>query len=237
MDNVTYILFDLHGTLIDPVKMHPCYSLAYGQYLSDRYGQSPKQWADANRQIVADWDSYYADLNLDGSDGYYDMLEGMYRTTRAMFRLLRVREPAPEQIKKIALEVPAIAPTFCDAFYDDARDAVINLHEYGYVLGVASHALVAQARATLIGAEMESYFKGPIIGPDTVERFAKDETFFIQGARRKHLNLDNCMVVDDSIQVIRTVRGIGLKGFWIRRNQPNAPLNTFDGLLNQLRKR
>ncbi|MDX1993181.1 MAG: HAD family hydrolase [bacterium] len=213
----THIFFDLHNTLVDGRAMHPCYSRVYGELMAERYGLTPDIWTQANRRIVADWDSYYADLDLGGEDGIAHMWEGLFRTTRAMFRIVGVPEPSREELTALAREVPGYATSRCDAFYPDAKNVIRCLADAGYVLGLVTHAIEVQARGTLQGGDMLAHFRGPIVSPDRTDRFNKDETFFALAARFASTDPSRCLVVDDSTYAIRGAKRAGMHTIHICR--------------------
>lgn len=238
---ITHIFFDLHNTLVDGRKLHPCYSAAYGRLMAERYGLEAEVWAQANRRIFADWDSYYADLDLEGDDGLAHMWEGLFRTTRAMFRIVGVPEPTVEELRALSREAPGYATQRCDAFYDDAKSVVQRIFNAGYRLGVVTHAISAQAQGTLVGGGMEACFS-LLICPDVVGQFSKDETFFAAAVRAAQVNPRHCMVVDDSIHALRAARRIGLTTAHILRNGGSpftradcVLIGTLKGLLTYLK--
>lgn len=214
---ITHIFFDLHSTLIDSKRMVQNHHYGVGQIMSTRYGQSPQIWEAANKQIVSDWDSYFADLNF-GEDGMMvNLKEGWFRVTRALFRLAKVTEPEKSEISALSMELPATAPAFGDALYEDARIAVKQLHQKGYQLGIVTHALEGQARASLCGANMLDYFTAPIVGVDTVEQFDKDKMFFIKIANLAKVEPEQCLVVDNSEQAIIGAKSVGMVTVKINR--------------------
>ena len=222
MSKLTHIFFDLHGTLIDTTVMGACYSAAYGRIMADRYGLDPMQWRDANRLIMADWDSYYADLNLDGENGIDDMWEGLYRTTRAMFRVVGQPEPPHEELRWLSRWIPGEVPRACDAFYADAKPMIRRLYDAGYTLGITSHALVAQAAATLEGGGMREFFTGPIIGPDNAEQYRKDYLFYAFALRQAGADASVCMAVDDRSDALDEAKSMGMQTFNVRRSGTHA---------------
>lgn len=207
---ITHIFFDLHGTLIDGQRMLQHYRRGVGQIMAGRYGKTPALWEEADRRIVADWDSYFADLNLSGDDMMGDLREGWLRVTRALFRLTATPEPPISEIAALAMELPTSAPAYGDALYEDARQVITHLHQQGYQLGIVTHALEGQANAALQGARMLDYFAAPIVGADTVEQFDKDRLFFLKAAHLAQVNPARCLVVDDSPQAIAGAKLAGM---------------------------
>lgn len=230
MDNtpITTIFFDLHSTLIDPIALHPCYSAGMGKILSERYGQTPEAWAEANRKVVLDWDSYYADLNLSGEDGITHMWEGLFRTTRAQFRLTRTPEPPKDELIALSRELPGLAPLNCDATYPDVKPAIQALHQAGYMLGVATHAIQAHARAVLTGGGVLDAFTGPILGPDLAERYDKDAMFYQIAALKAQAEPHHIMVVDDDSTALQQAQSIGMKTAHIHRYERLIPSQQAD---------
>jgi FMN phosphatase YigB (HAD superfamily) len=215
---ITHIFFDLHDTLVDRLRMESCYAPHLGRVMAARYGGTPEAWSDANLQIVADWDSYFADLNLDGEEGIADMWEGMYRTTRALFRLTRTPEPGFDELLALSRELPYLATCNCDAFYPDARPVVQRLYAAGYILGIATHSITAQARGTLKGAGVIDLFEGEFLCPDFTGCFAKDSEFF----RSSRFSPDSCLVVEDSPRSILGAKAAGMHTVHIARKEPPA---------------
>jgi FMN phosphatase YigB (HAD superfamily) len=239
--SITHILFDLYGTLADSSRMFPCYAQGVGQVMSRRYGGKPEAWAEANRRIVADWDSYYADLDLEGDNGIEDMWEGEFRTTRALFRLAGVPEPEASALTALSRELPYLVTRLCDTFYPDAKTVIPQLHGAGYVLGIASHSITGQARGTLEGAGMFAYFSGPILGPDYTGEFAKNRTYYT-AALRDGLQADRVLVIDDKLDGIEGAKAAGMRTVYLRRDGVATPspadhtlLGDLSGLANYLR--
>ena len=218
---ISHVFFDLHGTLVDGAALHPCYSAALGRFLSRRFGRTPAEWADANKRVLADWDSYYTDLDLTGDNGIDDMWEGLLRTTRAMFRLLDVPMPDRGTLRALSRALPGEVTRHCNALYSDARPVIERLCAAGFMLGVTSHALEAQSRGLLRGGDVLRYFAAPVVGPDTVERFAKDEVFYGHAARQAGVDPAECLAVDDSLVCLDGARLAGFQVLHIAR-RPNA---------------
>lgn len=215
--SLTHIFFDLHGTLIDGVALHPCYSQAMGRLLAARYGGDPSDWAQANSRVLDDWDSYYADLDLGGDEGLAHMWEGLYRTTRAMFRLVGIAEPPPAELSALSRELPGQVTRGCDAFYPDARPVLRALHTAGYILGITSHGIVGHTQGLLAGGGMTALFAGPLVGPDNVGRFNKDAAFFRMAAQQAGVAPGACLVVDDDLYAVAGAKAAGMHTAQMRR--------------------
>jgi FMN phosphatase YigB (HAD superfamily) len=216
---ITHIFFDLHGVLADSAKVHICYSAGLGRILSKRYGGVPDAWARANRTIVADWDSYFVDLDLEGEDGLADMWEGIYRTTRALFRLVGVPEPHHTEILELSRELPGLVVEGCDALFPEVRDVLKQLRAAGYILGTASNAILPQVRSTLAGGGILDEFQGPLMAADVAEQWAKDEQYYRLVALRADADPDQCLVIDDQLAPLQGARDAGLCTAWLDRKK------------------
>jgi beta-phosphoglucomutase-like phosphatase (HAD superfamily) len=224
---ITHILFDLYGTLVDSRLMIPCYARQLGFVMAGRYGGAPEAWSDANLRIVADWDSYYADLDFEGDNGLDDMWEGMIRTTRALFRLTGTTEPGIDELAALSRELPHLATGGCNALFPEVRGLIERLHQAGVVLGIASHTTTAQARGTLTGAGVLDYFQGPILGPDVTGVFTKTRSYYLAA----QLPPENCLVVDDTPEGIRGAKAAGMRAILIHRGDAAAPDSPADHVL------
>jgi FMN phosphatase YigB (HAD superfamily) len=223
MAGITHIFFDLPGVLVDTVKLNGCYGAQIGVIMAQRYGGEAEKWTEAQRRITADWDSYYADLDLDGEDGIEHLWEGMYRTTRALFRLTNMPEPPQHELTTFSRELPGLAAQSCDALFPEAREVMQRVYEAGYTLGIISHFVVSRARGTLIGGGSADFFKGALVGPDVVGHFVKDAAYYTFAARQAKVSPECSLVVESQIQAMRSAKNAGMQTVYVRREQSAKP--------------
>lgn len=215
--SITHFFFDLHGVLIDPTVMQRGYSAALGRFLAERYGGSPEAWERANHQILADWDSYYADLDFGGDDCVEQMWEGVFRTTRAHFRLTRTPEPPHDALIALSREIPGTVPRHVSAAYPEVAAVLARLRGDGLTLSVTSHALEAQVRASLEGSGLSAYFDGAIIGADSMGRFIKDAAYYRDAAALLHVDPSRCAVLDDRPDPLEGAKRAGMEAVFVCR--------------------
>jgi HAD superfamily hydrolase (TIGR01509 family) len=227
-ETLTHIFFELHRTLVDGSKLHPCYSAQLGQVMRARYGGNAEAWTEANRQIALDWDSYYADLDL--SQGIEEVYEGLYRTTRALFRLTHTHEPPHAELTTLSRELPGLITPHCDGLYPDVKPAIEQLHRRGYVLGVTTHALYTQAVGLLEGGGIRQHFQGVIVGVDTLEKWERDEAYYRDVAHMAKVAPESCLVVDDVPAYLEAAHKAGMQTRQVnRRKEPERTLLDFLG--------
>ena len=176
--------------------------------MAARYGGTAAAWRSANLRIVADWDSYYADLNLSGSDGIADMWEGIFRTTRALFRLTGIPEPAHDELIALSRQLPGLAAADCDVLYPEVPEVLAELDGAGLLLGAISQAPTNQLRAAL--APVLPHFKLPIMGADAADRFEKDIERYRLAAIKAAAAPGNCLVLDDKISPLLNATAAGM---------------------------
>jgi beta-phosphoglucomutase-like phosphatase (HAD superfamily) len=221
---ISHIFFDLHGTLIDSARLHPCYSTRLGEIMAARYGGLPENWSEANRSILADWDSYYTDLNLSGDEGMNHLWEGMYRTTRALFRLTETPEPEHNDLTNLARELAGLVSQKCDALFPEVRPLVEQLHKMGFHLGVTTHIIVTQARGILTGGGIIEYFDAPIIGADSAGQVDKDEGYYRFVVGQTRVAPEHCLIVDDQSLPLRGAKAAGMRTLQVFRGMlKNSP--------------
>jgi len=213
---ITHVFFDVHDVLVDRVPLSAHYAERLGVIMTERYGGTPAEWTRAYHRVVEDWFSYYADLNLSGDEGIEDMWEGLFRTTRALFRLTNTPEPNKPELTALARELPALASTGCDALYPETREVLAALDNAGLTLGVISHALSSQIHASL--APILHHFKGTIWGADNAERFDKDVERYQAAILHARVAPENCLVLDDKIDPLLSARDAGTHTIQIRRD-------------------
>jgi FMN phosphatase YigB (HAD superfamily) len=223
---ISHIFFDMYGTLADNRNMRPCYAAALGRIMASRFGGAPDAWAQANLQIIADWDSYFADLNLSGDHGIEDMWEGEYRVTRALFRLTGTPEPDKPVITALSRELPGLVASACDVLFPEAAEVLRALHERGLALGIASHAFENQARGVLQAGGALELFSAPIWGVDAAEQFEKDANFYRRLALAARADPSSCLVVDDQPAPLWGAREAGMRTGHVRRGKGAAAGHT-----------
>lgn len=230
--SLTHIFFDVHDVLVDRAHLGQFYSASLGNIMAQRYGLTAEIWTAAYRSILADWDSYYADLNLSGDDGIADMWEGVYRTTRALFRLTGTPEPDKPELTALSRELPGLAAQGGDVLYPEVPDVLERLDSAGIILGVISHSLINQLNASL--APVLHHFKGPVWGADNAGRFDKDVERFLSAARNAQAVPQNCLMLDDKQEPLLNARRAGLHAIQIRRD-PSGDVYDVDAVLPDLR--
>lgn len=215
---ISHIFFDLHGTLVDSARLSACYAEQVGSVMAERFGGKAKAWAEANRLIAADWDSYFADLDFDSDDGLADLWEGQVRVTRALFRITGEREPDLPSLTALARELPYLAARGCNAFYPDSKMVLERLHQAGFILGIATHVISPLARGMLAGAGVPNLFAGPLLSPDVTECFRKDAAFY----RAARIPVEYCLLVDDGLDGIQGAKAAGMGAIQVCRGRPSA---------------
>ncbi|MBN1965943.1 MAG: HAD family hydrolase [Anaerolineae bacterium] len=225
MREITHVFFDLHGTLIDNAgRLARCYPLALARVLVARYGGAWEEWAEADRQIVADWDSYYADLDFGAEDGLAQMWEAETRRIRALFRLTGRPYPPADELNSLVRQYSFEVTRQCDALYADARHALEVLRvEADLTWGVISNGLRGHVEGCLVGAGVRDWFTGPIITPEDAGYFPKDAGFFELAFARAGAAAAQCVVVDDRVGAARIISRLGARGVLLNRQERHGP--------------
>ena len=81
-------------------------SLATAQAMSAHHGGDVDMWQNAYQRIRADWDSYWADLDLNGDQSLEQWREGRWRVVRALFRLTEHEPPDNSRISFYLDDLP-----------------------------------------------------------------------------------------------------------------------------------
>jgi phosphoglycolate phosphatase-like HAD superfamily hydrolase len=203
---ITHVFFELPGVLADPARLRASYPMHLGVVMAGRYGSTPDTWANAYIQVREDWDSYWSDLNLKGDKPLADLWEGLFRTTRALFRLAQVAEPDKDELIPFSRVLPGLVLERFDALYPQARGLLESLGTEGVFLHVATHWTVGAARGLLAGGGVSKCCSEPIIGIDVTEVFDKNYAYL---ALKVGASPESCLVVDtdpDSLERARNVR-------------------------------
>lgn len=208
---IRHIFFDAHGTIVHRERNPFHYASGLGAFMAERYGGDARVWREANLRIFADFDSYYADLDLGADDGIAQMWEGEFRTTRALFRVTGTPEPTHEELLALTRERGEQATSRGgDALYPDAAPVIRALAAAGYRLGTCSNALSGQVRGSLRAGGVHDYFALPLFGADLAGHFIKDEHFFRAISALSGVEPSSCLIVEDTVEVIEAARSLGM---------------------------
>jgi len=208
---ITHVFFELPGVLVDRSVFRRTYRANLARIMAERYTGNPPEWAAAYDHVLADWDSYYADLNLSSEDGIADLWEGLYRTTRALFRLTGVPEPTQPELTRLSRELPELASRGCDALFPEVPTLLGQLDQAGLVLGVISYSLTGVASALI--APVERYFKGAVWGSDRAEHFEKDVERYLAAALSAQVTPERCLMVDYQPLALLSAQQAGMQTF------------------------
>lgn len=223
---MTVVFLGLLGVLIDPDRIRAAMPRAYGRVLAERYGENADFWAAAVEQVRADWDSYYTDLDLSGDDGVAAMWEGLFRTTRAIFRLADRAEPPKPELTTIARQLPEQAFSSVNCAYPDAIHAMHGLNEVSatarYVFASLSG---GQISGLLTGCGVRDRV-GTVMGMEWSERFRHDASYWQTALLKLKVDAANCLVIDTLEESIEGAKAAGILAFHFART-PEADLSAF----------
>jgi FMN phosphatase YigB (HAD superfamily) len=225
---ITHIFFDVH-TLVDSARLWAAYPAQIGHVMVGKFGGDAASWVDAYRRIMADWDSYFADLDFDGDNGLADLWEGELRVTRALFRLTGVPQPGMSSLTALSRELPYLATHRLDVFYPDTKAVLVKLHLAGFILSIASQIVSPQVRGLLEGAGLAQFFAEPFLCPDVTKCFRKDAAFY----RAALIPAQNCLVVDDGLDGIAGAKAAGMHTVQLCRVYAPSPDSPADYILKR----
>src|SRR5687767_2817663 len=126
-----HLIFHLNVYCIDGMISF-YYRQNLSQMLSEIYGDR-SAWFSAYDKVLADWDSYHADLNFSGDDGMADMREARFRIMRALFRIVGKPEPNQDEIHRLADKSIEMSYLTGDIFYHESHDLLPPLPDQ-YIL-------------------------------------------------------------------------------------------------------
>ena len=163
----------LHGDiLIDRSVLSAALPDAWATVLQAGYGGERTAWNHAYQQVADDWESYWADLDLNGDDSVEQWREGRWRTVRAWFRLAGQPLPSEDQIPYFLDTLTKSAGEYSNAWRAGATDALIALEE----MGLPATIVDPYAPAALVRGMLISCCNGTInvIGPDELGQVGLD---------------------------------------------------------------
>lgn len=204
---ISHLFFELPGVLADPARIRAFYPAHLGAVMVEHYGLTADVWSSAYLQVRRDWDSYWSDLDLNGDEPLASYWEGLFRTTRALFRLADAAEPDKDALIAFSRVLPDLVYARFDALYAEAAALLSELYVSGLHLHVATFWTAGAARGLLAGAGVPSCFSDPIIALDVTESFEKDYALLPVKAG---VAPEYCLVVDANPRALERARAAGL---------------------------
>ncbi len=204
--------------LIDSVRAAAVFPAAVSAVMSTRYGGESAAWERAYQQVRADWDSYYADLDLAGDDGLDHLWEGLYRTTRALFRLTGTPEPSKPELTALARALPYESSCRADVLYPDVKPTFEAARSNGVRIAVYAPVSTAQINGWLQGGGVRDLVE-TVLGFDTVERFRHDAQYWETAARIMRADPAACRVIDALDEALNGAKLAGMQAIPFDRTQ------------------
>ncbi|MCB9459057.1 MAG: HAD family hydrolase [Anaerolineaceae bacterium] len=230
MSTIKHILFDLHGTLVDSTRLRPYIAAGVGQLMAARYGHEASEWAQAYAHIQADWHSYFADLHLSGDEGMANLREGLFRTTRALFRLMATPEPDPQEIHNVAtLLASESAVVQQDVLFADVLPMLEKICQLTMKCHIYGDTFARQAWTLVNSAGIGQHFEH-VFGVDTMAQLDRDANSYGLIAMRCQSAAGACLVVDDDMRHIQAAKASGMKAIHLARKQTSAHENSLESL-------
>lgn len=209
-----YLIFHLN-VLADPAMIRAHTQVGIARMLGEIYGDE-QAWFSAYHEILADWDSYHADLNFSGDDGMADMREARFRIMRALFRIMSKPDPSQEEIHALADEALVKAHD-SESFFYASHNLLMNLaktHSISLVSYFPQVQLEAFVKTSLIKGKIQHF-----IGADTFEQYDMNQRYFEILVNRLQAKPENCIYIDKQEQVLEAAAQVGIKTFFANPTQ------------------
>lgn len=186
---------------------------ATGQVMAEHFGQEPREWEKSYRNVLADWDNYWRDLDLNGDASLRHWREGRWRVAKALFRLTGLGYPSEKAIPLHLDQLPREIGTQCaDAWKAGVAEGITGLAAQGIRAVILAPTLpAALLRGMAEGAGFEASVAG-IIGPDQMERVGLDGFEWRWLCSLARGNADETMIVGDAGSQISGARVVAAPG-------------------------
>ncbi len=217
------ILFDVDGTLVDDSHRYSSLGKArYTAFKENVSGRAAKQWARLAGVNPEDWKidptgpiskaPRRDDLAIAGAALY---LEG--------FNWYDAREKA-EKLYEIADELQA--ESFVPQLYEGVKEKLVELHEAGFKLGIATNGVTSITEKMMEGLEINELF-AVTVGADKVENSKPAPDMVIFGAKSVGAEPIMVVYVGDQPTDVRAANAAGvLASVMVRNRDEDATENT-----------
>ncbi len=216
------ILFDVDGTLVDDSHRYSSLGKArYTAFKENVSGRAAKQWARLAGVNPANWKidptgpiskaPRRDDLAIAGAALY---LEG--------FNWYDAREKA-EEIYAVADKIQS--ETFTPELYEGVNEKLVELHEAGVKMGIATNGESKITEDILVGLDIRELFS-VIVGSDKVENSKPAPDMLLLASKEVGIAIENIVYVGDQPTDIRAANTAGtLASVMIRNTDADASEN------------
>lgn len=208
------ILFDFDDTLSEQTPFLLQYAHAIARTLAEKHGGEVDRWSECAVAMMQTLEAdYIARFRDDPLNGYCAWLREMRRRASELL-FTGMGAPLPADPAETALRTLKTALSQCEALFPGAREAVQQLHQYGYSLHMASGNDSDHLHAALCGAGIEPYFDR-LFGPDRIDCAKEGPEFFARICTSLGVSPDRVLVVDNDPNAIGWAAKAGVRGIQV----------------------
>jgi FMN phosphatase YigB (HAD superfamily) len=162
-------------------------------------------------RVRDDWDAYYADLDLaqDGDDGIADLWEGMFRTTRALFREANIAPPDHDGLTVFSRTLAGSVCATFNALHDHAIPFLRDLRERHVQVALIGQMSESQVSGLLRGGDALALCDA-VIGADTLGQFSHDANAFRKIAAHVRMPCESCFALCSDARAADAARQAGM---------------------------
>ena len=221
-----HVFFDDGDTLNDNSVRGPQWNHHVGVYFSQRFGDDPEVWCDANKRLVnLIIDTFspsekYADSSYDKiQQGYIiEWVEGMFR--HAGYRVPHQLDYDELYYSAVRYVTPRVRSP-----YSGAIECIKRLHKLGFNINTASGEHSLDLNGYLTGMGVRKYFTR-LYGPDLVNVPKNDARFYRSIIEHSMIDPSKAVVIDDKPLFLAYAEKTGFKVIQTCLNRKNRPTLT-----------
>ncbi len=204
------LLLDFDGTLSDPVLLFEQYVSALTEELTEAHGGEGEAWRSLTRTMLWDLTQDFANyFSANPFADYHPYMNALYtRSTQIVCE--HIGRPLPNDPVRFARDMQARSLRCCNAFYEDAAEALALLHQQGYRIVMASGQESEFLQAALEGAGVGSIPQG-WFGPDLINCAKESTRYFERIFDALNLSPNEAIVIDDLAPAVLWAEELGAK--------------------------
>ena len=211
------VFLDDGGVLNDNGLRGPEWLRLIGEFMPARLGGTPRQWADANRDVFPRvWSDLVERLPRFSS---HQQFQQAYATNwmRAMCAEVGIAAPAGADAVALYRELSIYVAERASSAIDGAADAVRSLHRTGCALYTASGTTSWELRGIVSRMGIAETLSG-LYGPDLVDHVKYGPAFYERVFAHAGVEAGRALVVESDRQCCRWATGAGAHAVWIDPN-------------------
>lgn len=202
------LFFDFDDTISDHSKHLESFTAAFGGEMAMLNRGTAAEWSSAISLLLKELELLYITRFCNGNpEGYGDWIKNM-RSDFIKRLYHKMRMPLSSEAYDMARRSERNALHSCEALFPGMKNVLINLHELGYPLHLASGNHSEYLKAALAGAGLTDKI-GILFGPDLIDYAKEGSEYYSRLFKQADVAAQHAIVIDNDPMALKWAQDAG----------------------------